>query len=40
MAYFRNTGVTFSPDGKFAYVADTGINHGFYGFNFSDPASM
>ncbi|KAG6359995.1 hypothetical protein INS49_011051 [Diaporthe citri] len=33
-------GVTFSPDGKFAYVADTGINKGFYGVNFSDPASI
>jgi gluconolactonase len=33
-------GVTFSPDGKKAYVTDTGINKGFRGFNFSDPASM
>lgn len=33
-------GVTFSPDGKRAYVSDTGINHGFFGFNYSDPASM
>lgn len=33
-------GVTFSPDGKYAYVSDTGINKGFFGYNFSDPASM
>ncbi|TPX09098.1 uncharacterized protein E0L32_001639 [Thyridium curvatum] len=33
-------GVTFSPDGKRAYVSDTGINHGFFGFNYSDPASI
>ncbi|KAJ0124850.1 evolved d-pantonohydrolase [Diaporthe amygdali] len=33
-------GVTFSPDGAYAYVADTGINKGFYGNNFSDPASI
>lgn len=35
-----DTGITFSPDGAYAYIADTGINKGFYGYNFSDPASM
>lgn len=35
-----NTGVTFSPCGKFAYVTDTGVNKGFFGYNFSDPATM
>lgn len=33
-------GITFSPDGKFAYVTDTGINQGFRGYNFSEPSSM
>lgn len=33
-------GVTFSPEGDYAYVSDTGINKGFWGYNFSDPASM
>ncbi|KAI0129442.1 D-lactonohydrolase [Xylariales sp. AK1849] len=33
-------GVTFSPDGCYAYVTDTGINHGFFGYNLSDPASI
>lgn len=33
-------GLTFSPNGKHAYVTDTGINHGFFGFNFSAPASI
>ncbi|KAJ5469695.1 hypothetical protein N7539_009313 [Penicillium diatomitis] len=33
-------GLTFSPDGKHAYVTDTGINYGFYGMNFTQPASI
>ncbi|WVQ98187.1 hypothetical protein IAU59_005309 [Kwoniella sp. CBS 9459] len=33
-------GLTFSPDGKYAYVADTGINAGFWGFNYTKPASL
>lgn len=33
-------GFTFSPDGKYAYVADTGIDSGFFGLNFTRPASM
>ncbi|RYP68440.1 hypothetical protein DL771_006704 [Monosporascus sp. 5C6A] len=33
-------GITFSPDGKHAYVADTGANQGFWGFNQSYPASI
>ncbi|PSR76981.1 gluconolactonase [Coniella lustricola] len=33
-------GLTFSPDGKYAYVTDTGINQGFWGYNFSEPASI
>lgn len=35
-----DVGLTFSPDGKFAYVTDTGINRGFRGYNFSEPSSM
>lgn len=33
-------GVTISPDGKKAYVTDTGIALGFYGRNLSSPASL
>lgn len=33
-------GFTFSPDGKYAYVTDTGNNYGFYGLNLTGPASM
>lgn len=33
-------GLTFSPDGKRAYVTDTGIALGFYGRNLSSPASV
>ncbi|KAH8666310.1 D-lactonohydrolase [Xylariales sp. PMI_506] len=33
-------GVTFTPDGKYAYVTDTGINKGFWPQNLSDPSSI
>ncbi|KAM5386604.1 hypothetical protein ACJZ2D_000567 [Fusarium nematophilum] len=33
-------GIGFSPDGRRAYVTDTGINLGFYGRNLSSPASV
>jgi len=33
-------GITMSPDGRKAYVADTGIAMGFYGYNFTAPASV
>ncbi|KAF3766187.1 calcium-dependent phosphotriesterase [Cryphonectria parasitica EP155] len=33
-------GITISPDGKYGYVTDTGINEGFWGYNFSNPASI
>ncbi|KAI8153401.1 Gluconolactonase [Colletotrichum sp. SAR 10_70] len=33
-------GITYSPDGKKAYVTDTGIALGFYGRNLSSPASV
>jgi gluconolactonase len=33
-------GITFSPNGKRAYVTDTGIALGFYGRNLSSPASV
>ncbi|KNG48183.1 gluconolactonase [Stemphylium lycopersici] len=33
-------GVTISPDGKKAYVADTGVVGGFYGLNLTAPASI
>jgi DNA-binding beta-propeller fold protein YncE len=34
------TGLTFSPDGKYAYVTDTGSAKGFYGNDYTKPASM
>ncbi|KAJ5145339.1 hypothetical protein N7448_002731 [Penicillium atrosanguineum] len=33
-------GLTFSPDGEYAYVTDTGIDSGFFGLNFTRPASI
>ena len=33
-------GISFSPDGLYAYVTDTGTNHGFQGYNYSDPSAM
>ena len=33
-------GITFSPDGCKAYVADTGANQGFWGWNQSNPATV
>ncbi|KAI2472989.1 calcium-dependent phosphotriesterase [Annulohypoxylon bovei var. microspora] len=33
-------GITFSPNGSHAYVTDTGIGHGVWGWNFSNPASI
>ena len=33
-------GITFSPDAKYAYIADTGASQGFWGWNQSEPASM
>lgn len=33
-------GITFSPDGEHAYVTDTGIDSGFFGHNFTRPASV
>jgi len=33
-------GITISPDGKKAYVSDTGVVGGFYGLNLTAPASI
>ncbi|KAJ5514964.1 SMP-30/Gluconolaconase/LRE-like region [Penicillium fimorum] len=33
-------GLTFSPNGKYAYIADTGIDSGFFGLDFTRPASI
>ncbi|KAK7967099.1 uncharacterized protein PG986_001376 [Apiospora aurea] len=33
-------GITFSPNGNYAYVTDTGANHGLQGWNYSDPSSL
>ncbi|EKV08593.1 Six-bladed beta-propeller, TolB-like [Penicillium digitatum] len=33
-------GFTFSPDGKYAYVTDTGLDSGKFGLNFTRPASI
>ncbi|KAJ5763521.1 SMP-30/Gluconolaconase/LRE-like region [Penicillium manginii] len=33
-------GFTFSPDGKHAYVTDTGVGYSFYGNNLTEPSSI
>lgn len=33
-------GLTFSPDGKYAYVTDTGAAMAFYGYNQAKPSGM
>ena len=33
-------GLTFSPNGSYAYVTDTGAGNGFYAYNFSAPATI
>ncbi|KAJ5403644.1 SMP-30/Gluconolaconase/LRE-like region [Penicillium cosmopolitanum] len=33
-------GFTFSPDGKYAYVTDTGVGYSFYGNNLTEPSSI
>ncbi|KAL4890526.1 hypothetical protein BDV59DRAFT_209668 [Aspergillus ambiguus] len=38
--FVHPNGFTFSPDGKHAYVADTGNNNGFYGIDLTKPASI
>lgn len=34
------TGITFSPNGSFAYVTDTRAQLAYYGHNLSAPSSM
>ncbi|OKO97311.1 Gluconolactonase [Penicillium subrubescens] len=38
--FVHPNGLTFSPDGEYAYVTDTGINYGFYGMNYTQAASI
>ncbi|QKX54149.1 uncharacterized protein TRUGW13939_01233 [Talaromyces rugulosus] len=38
--FIRPNGLTFSPDGKYAYVTDTGSAKGFYGNDYTKPASI
>jgi gluconolactonase len=33
-------GITFSPKGEYAYIADTGANQGFWGWNQSNPSTI
>ncbi|KAL6245985.1 hypothetical protein RBB50_007138 [Rhinocladiella similis] len=33
-------GITFSPNGSYAYVTDTGAQYSFYGYNMTAPASI
>ncbi|KAL7419175.1 hypothetical protein Q5752_006012 [Cryptotrichosporon argae] len=33
-------GITFSPDGQYLYVTDTGLHPGFHGWNHTAPASI
>lgn len=36
----RTTGLTFSPNGSYAYVTDTGAQYSNFGYNMTAPASM
>ncbi|WXC60180.1 hypothetical protein SNK03_006041 [Fusarium graminearum] len=33
-------GITFSPDGRYAYITDTGLSNGLFGVNPTNPASI
>ncbi|KAF3811760.1 hypothetical protein GCG54_00014512 [Colletotrichum gloeosporioides] len=33
-------GITFSPNGEYAYVTDTGMAHAFFGENLTDPSTI
>lgn len=37
---WSGTGITFSPDGTYAYVTDTGVSRALFGMNLTQPASM
>lgn len=37
---FNRAGFNFSPDGKYAYVSDTGIMFGFWPMNLTRPSTM
>ncbi|KAK7753761.1 hypothetical protein SLS62_004386 [Diatrype stigma] len=39
-AFALPNGITFSPDARHAYIADTGASRGFWGWNQSYPASI
>ncbi|KAM3443705.1 hypothetical protein NHJ13734_001827 [Beauveria thailandica] len=36
----QETGITFSPDGEFVYVTDSGAHHGFRGYNAARPSTI
>jgi gluconolactonase len=38
--YLLKAGLAFSPDGDYVYITDTGISSGFFGLNFTRPASV
>ena len=40
LAKFVFAGITFSPNGSYAYVTDTGAQYAFFGYNLTAPASM
>jgi gluconolactonase len=35
-----NTGIAFSPDGKYAYITETGAAQGFYGYDQAQASAM
>lgn len=35
-----HSGLTFSPDGSYAYVTDTGISQALFGMNLTKPATV
>ncbi|KAM3457824.1 hypothetical protein MY3296_000897 [Beauveria thailandica] len=36
----QEAGITFSPDGEFVYVTDSGAHHGFRGYNAARPSTI
>lgn len=36
----QSNGITFSPDGKFAYISDTGVGDGLFAPDYTRPATV
>ncbi|WRT63673.1 uncharacterized protein IL334_000596 [Kwoniella shivajii] len=38
--FHMTNGITFSPDGMYAYVTDSGVSSGFWGYNYTNPSTI